>query len=314
MVRNSSADVAAFVDGIRAVISTVSGVAMLLDRDGHVLCGNSAYRALTEDGTRLDRTTDCFRQTLEDAFGTGQPSFHTLDFGSGRRIGFACRRIGGGETAGPFVLLHESGRQNVARKFINANRGMARSIRAEERARAAEFQLRKEANHWRSVSMTDQLTGLLNASGFRDQGAALLRRCEVCAVIYLDLNGFKTINDSLGHEAGDRLLADIATSLREAIRASDLAARLGGDEFALMLPGCPEEETEKVTQRIRDAVRRRFPQDRGPDLPTLILQVDSAVGCARFPEDGRTLDQLIALADGRMYADKSASRLRRAGG
>jgi diguanylate cyclase (GGDEF)-like protein len=314
MVRNSTADISAFVDGIRAVVETASGVAMLLDRDGQVLCGNDGYRALIRAGAAPDHTSDAFRRTLADAIGTRQPSFHTLAFGPDRRIGFACRRIDGRGTAGPFVLLYESGRQAVASKFATANRGIAQYLQAEERARAAELRLRQEANHWRSLSMTDQLTGLLNAAGFRNQGGALLRHCEACALIYLDLNGFKTINDSLGHDAGDRLLADIACSLKEAIRSSDLVARLGGDEFALMLPGCPEEETEKVIQRIRDAVRRRFPQDRGPDLPTLILQVESAVGCARFPEDGDTLDHLIALADGRMYADKSASRLRRAGG
>ena len=105
MVRNSTADISAFVDGIRAVVETASGVAMLLDRDGQVLCGNDGYRALISAGAAPDHTSDTFRRTLADAIGTRQPSFHTLAFGPDRRIGFACRRIDGRGTAGPFVLL-----------------------------------------------------------------------------------------------------------------------------------------------------------------------------------------------------------------
>jgi len=163
------------------------------------------------------------------------------------------------------------------------------------------------------MSMSDRLTGLYNTSGFRDRVGAALRDHEIGAMVYADLNGFKLVNDSLGHAAGDGLLKDIGQALQSVIRGGDIAGRVGGDEFAVFLPDCPEDELSKVVTRLRKAMSRRIPVTRRGDRPSEILTVTPAIGTAVYPDDRETMDDLLHLADARMYADKAAGEARRLG-
>ncbi len=152
----------------------------------------------------------------------------------------------------------------------------------------------------------DALTDLPNRVLFRDQIERELRntsRGEQFALLYIDIDEFKGINDSLGHHVGDELLKTVAARIRSCIRDTDLIARLGGDEFAVIQTaiGNITGVVEFVT-RIHDAIRQPY-QCLGHQLST-----DASIGIALAPQDGTDLDQLIKNADLAMYAAKADGR------
>jgi diguanylate cyclase (GGDEF)-like protein/PAS domain S-box-containing protein len=152
----------------------------------------------------------------------------------------------------------------------------------------------------------DALTDLPNRVLFREQIEGQLQRAnrgEQFALLYIDIDEFKGINDSLGHHVGDELLKAVANRIRSCIRETDLAARLGGDEFAVIQTavGDASDVVEFVT-RIHEAIRQPY-QCLGHQLST-----DASIGIALAPQDGTDLDQLIKNADLAMYGAKSDGR------
>lgn len=116
-----------------------------------------------------------------------------------------------------------------------------------------------------------------------------------------DLDGFKAVNDGLGHAAGDEVLRLVAGRLRDATRPADLVARIGGDEFAILCRDTGEEYIGPLLARLRKAVGEPIVLDGGT------VQVGFSVGAAR-PVDGVDSDTLVGLADDEMYADKASRR------
>ncbi|PWJ53711.1 PAS domain S-box-containing protein/diguanylate cyclase (GGDEF) domain-containing protein [Quadrisphaera granulorum] len=160
--------------------------------------------------------------------------------------------------------------------------------------------LEEELSH---QAFSDALTGLPNRALFRDRVEHALRSrgtrgpVEVC---YLDLDGFKEVNDTLGHGAGDELLVAVAERLRATVREGDTVARLGGDEFAVLLDEATgEREPERLAQRLCDAVRRPFIV-RGVEV-----NVATSVGLASTDTTGRDVQRLLRSADLAMYQAKS---------
>jgi diguanylate cyclase (GGDEF)-like protein len=122
------------------------------------------------------------------------------------------------------------------------------------------------------------------------------------ALLLMDLDRFKDINDTLGHQAGDVLLRELSSRLRKALRASDTVARLGGDEFALLLPEVRDRQAiEDVVAKVQEAVQRPF------YLQGLPLSVESSIGVAMFPRDGADATTLLQRADIAMYVAKKAN-------
>jgi diguanylate cyclase (GGDEF)-like protein/PAS domain S-box-containing protein len=155
----------------------------------------------------------------------------------------------------------------------------------------------------------DPLTGLPNRLLLDDRLQQALTRAErsreSLAVCYLDLDGFKAVNDRLGHAAGDQLLIEMARRLQACVRAQDTVARLGGDEFVLLLPAPGEPaELEAVLARVSSALNR----------PVLLdgqsAEVSASVGVALYPQDGHQADALLAQADRAMYQAKRQGRQR----
>jgi diguanylate cyclase (GGDEF)-like protein len=152
----------------------------------------------------------------------------------------------------------------------------------------------------------DALTGLNNRRRFEEDLRAAMARgrrdATTGALLMLDLDEFKQVNDSHGHPAGDRLIQEIATVLRRRTRASDALARLGGDEFAVILPRCNREEARLVGEAIAEAVRQHRTDG-------VVAPVTASVGIAMFGEDPRTsVASVVSEADTAMYAAKDAGR------
>jgi diguanylate cyclase (GGDEF)-like protein len=120
------------------------------------------------------------------------------------------------------------------------------------------------------------------------------------AVLMLDLDGFKQINDTLGHGSGDRLLLDVASRLRALVSGRQFVARLGGDEFAVVLPGAGPPGAVDVVEEIRAALEVPI------ELDGISVRVEASAGIASYPADGHTEDDLLRAADTAMYAAKEA--------
>nr|WP_298146344.1 diguanylate cyclase [uncultured Pseudomonas sp.] len=175
--------------------------------------------------------------------------------------------------------------------------GVVRDITDEK---ASVSQLQRLARH-------DPLTGLpnrLQLEEFLTQALARARtRGTRVALVFIDLNGFKQINDMHGHAIGDRLLVSLAERLRQTLRESDLLARLGGDEFVGVIEGLSlsrslHEDTRTIGEKLL------LPLTQPIDLGDLSLKVGASLGIAMFPEHGPNTDSLIHVADQAMYAAK----------
>jgi diguanylate cyclase (GGDEF)-like protein len=164
----------------------------------------------------------------------------------------------------------------------------------------AEEKIRHNAHH-------DLLTGLPNRRLFLDrleQEVKHAKRSSLSlALLFIDLDGFKEVNDSLGHEAGDRLLCGVAERLNACVREEDTIARLGGDEFTVILTGAEQrKDVEIVAQGIIDAVAMPF------HIAKQIVQVSASIGGAFYLHDASSPDALLSAADQAMYkAKKSGS-------
>jgi len=182
---------------------------------------------------------------------------------------------------------------------------LARSLRyAIERQRMIS-QLRKARELERHMANHDALTGLPNRQLFYDRlGQAMghsRREGESVAVLFLDLDDFKLLNDSLGHDVGDRLLKTVAERVQACIRESDTAARLGGDEFTFILYGVePLEFPSAVAQKILDAVAEPVAFEDHQ------LFVTGSIGISVFPADGDDIETIVRNADMAMYRAKAA--------
>ena len=153
----------------------------------------------------------------------------------------------------------------------------------------------------------DALTGLANRRGLYTDGQARLTKAtdRRRALLLLDLDKFKEVNDSLGHHAGDQLLVEIAARLRGQLRERDLLARLGGDEFAVLLEDVGLDEASSIAEELRARLAEPFTPLAGPSaLGSLTLHSTVSIGIARFPDDGVDLSALLRKADIAMYKAK----------
>ena len=187
-------------------------------------------------------------------------------------------------------LFDETGRPRGA---IGASLDITERKRAEE-------QIKGLAYH-------DSLTGLPNRRLFQDRLSIAVaqahRNTQRLAVLFLDLDRFKPVNDTLGHAAGDRLIQDVAERLRTCLREGDTVARLGGDEFTLLLPGLAQMvDAARVADKVLETLR----------VPFLIegheLFVTASIGISLYPEDGRDVESLVKNADAAMYRAKQQGR------
>lgn len=151
-------------------------------------------------------------------------------------------------------------------------------------------------------ALRDPLTGILNRRGFEKLASESIAGHEQGAVLYLDLNNFKSINDRFGHQAGDALLKAFGHRLEFCLRPEDILSRLGGDEFAIVLPGVSVEDAKHVARRLVDTAFEAY------IIQGQEIECAASVGIALMPEHGTDLWHLVSVADQAMYSSKQISR------
>ena len=161
----------------------------------------------------------------------------------------------------------------------------------------------------RALSVRDPLTGLYNRRYMeetfdREIQRAIRKQQQLC-VIMADIDGFKEINDTVGHVLGDKVLIKVSALLMKNIRTSDVACRYGGDEFCLILPDCTLEEGIRRAEALRRVIERL-----GEYAEAKIDRVTLSLGVAAMPESGITREELLAAADSALYSSKRAGRNR----
>lgn len=169
-----------------------------------------------------------------------------------------------------------------------------------------QFRAVESDNHqWRQLARHDPLTSLPNRKAFTEAAQGVLTRAEMDkstgAVLMLDLDGFKPINDSFGHATGDRILIALAETLASTARATDVVTRLGGDEFAMLCPKLHgEDDIRHFCHRLLAAI------ELIPDRICPGSRLGASIGIAVYPDAGYNLDHLLGRADKAMYAAKQA--------
>jgi diguanylate cyclase (GGDEF)-like protein/PAS domain S-box-containing protein len=239
--------------------------------------------------------------TLEEMLGR-----HVLSFIAPEHVGRVLAVMGAGQETGyELAVLHKDGTEIpvefIVRTMLRNGERMRMTIVRDIRDRhAAQARIHHLAHH-------DALTGLPNRNAFMerlDQRMAVAREGgPPLALLFIDLDHFKRINDSLGHLVGDTLLKTVAARITAGLRASDLVARFGGDEFMVMLGGATrradvEEVANKLLRAIEVPVEAEGQQ----------LSVTPSIGIALFPGDAQTPAELIKHADTAMYSAKSRGR------
>ncbi|MEV6851954.1 bifunctional diguanylate cyclase/phosphodiesterase [Actinoplanes sp. NPDC051411] len=221
-----------------------------------------------------------------------------LDPESGLRLAQALRQVAGrpyATTVLEITVQHRDGRRRQAEMTITnllgdpSVAGLVLNTRDISERKELQDQLVHEAYH-------DALTQLANRALFRERVAEALRRRgddEDVTVLFLDLDGFKEVNDSLGHLAGDQLLVQVADRLRASVREGDVVARFGGDEFAVLIESpIGVEEAESVAQRIVDVLEEPFASE------TRNIHVQASIGLASFKDIGNSgIGEILELAD-----------------
>ena len=176
---------------------------------------------------------------------------------------------------------------------------MLQAVDVTERRRMTD-ELEFEANH-------DHLTGLLNRRSFERaldaHEATIARYGPEGALLMIDLDNFKAVNDTLGHAAGDQVLIEVARAIWSRLRGTDVVARLGGDEFAVLLPKATGADAAKVAEAIVEAIRSTVPAGAG-----VTASPSASVGAAAYSPALRGRDEIVAAADRALYAAKAAGR------
>jgi len=194
--------------------------------------------------------------------------------------------------------LHKDAAGNLF--LVGAIRDITDRKRREDALEQKNAELSHQAYH-------DALTGLPNRKMFYESLHQALERAssnqELVALLFLDLDGFKSINDTLGHNVGDLLLQAVASRLKNCLRGSDTISRLGGDEFTVILPAIPgNEEAAKVAEKICEAIMQPFIFEEHT------VSVTTSIGISLYPIDGQESDILVKNADAAMYRAKELGK------
>ncbi len=279
-------------EGRLAKFMQASTEGIVFQKDGRVVDVNPPMCELI--GYRLDEML-------------GRPK---LDFIAQEQVAkVAAVMVSGQETAYESILVDKLGRQ-IPVEFI-----VRTMLRGGERLRMTIVRDLRDQHatqaHIHHLAHRDTLTGLPNRMSFMEQLDQLLLGAKAdgsrMALLFIDLDHFKRVNDSLGHLVGDTLLRTVAARITSSLRATDIVARFGGDEFMVLLPGLPASgepgaDVEEVAQKLLAAIELPLMAEGRP------ISVTPSVGIALYPQDGASPHELVKHADTAMYLAKSRGR------
>ncbi len=221
---------------------------------------------------------------------------HGYEGGSNRVVLLANLFIGLSVTA--IGIVAQSLRERYTRENYLLRHSLQRDVQIKD----------EERRHATYLADYDSLTGLANRLCFEREAGALIEQAAArggrVAFMFIDLDGFKPVNDTHGHAVGDRALKVIARRLRDRLRGDDLCARVGGDEFvvAMTAPAGDDHAIAATARRLADSIRRPI------ELRGCSLALSASIGVAVFPEDGTSLQRVLTAADERMYHVKRHGR------
>ena len=278
----------------QTIAEKVGDLIAVLDTDGRRIYNNPSYRQLFKNEELpvgsdsfseihpedRDRIKAVFRKTVETGVGEQSEFRFLLKDGSIRHI----------ESEGNVV--HDAA--GKVSRVIVISRDVTERKKIEEQLR--------------HVSYHDVLTGLPNRMLLSDRlkqaiAAAKRNKQDIISLMFIDLDQFKLVNDTLGHAIGDLLLKEVAIRIQDCLRDSDTAARIGGDEFVVLLPNIKRKlDTMVVAEKIRQALCQPI------DLADQTLRISSSIGIAVYPENGSEEEVLLKNADTAMYDAKKSGR------
>ncbi|MGF2038298.1 MAG: CHASE2 domain-containing protein [Nostoc sp. CmiVER01] len=248
---------------------------------------------------------DVFRQQDELVFRTQKPQEHEEEFtnADGQTHKIATKRSLHKDSAGNFFLVGVI-RDITQRKLMEEQL----KLTAAELSRSNK-ELKLKEHHLRHLAYHDPLTGLSNRKFFAEQLCESLYWAQhnklLLGLLFIDLDGFKQINDTLGHEVGDRLLMTIAGRLSNSLRASDTVSRLGGDEFTVILRAIPNVQiAAKVATKILTSISKPIILDGYP------IRVSASIGISIYPYNSQDSETLMKQADAAMYRAKHQGKNR----
>ncbi|NMG58916.1 CHASE2 domain-containing protein [Geitlerinema sp. P-1104] len=292
---------------LQSIINTIPDPIFVKDTELRSVVLNQAYSELVGYplNTLLNRSefeifpqeqAQAFRQEDESVLQTGcdRETEETLTDAQGNLHILATKRSLHSDGAGNHFLIGVI-RDITERKLLEDQLKQVAAELAQSNAA-----LKQDANH-------DELTGLPNRKLFQERLKQSIEWAEghqkLVGVMFLDLDGFKEVNDTLGHASGDILLQHVAKRLSGSLRGSDTVARLGGDEFTVILPGIPSiADAERVAQKIVKTLSEPFELEEGT------VSVTTSLGICLYPTHGHQLDALIHLADEAMFDAKKQGK------
>jgi len=279
---------------LRSITEAIPAIVVVVDAEGRYRFVNSAFEHWY--GTPRERIIGC---TLPQVLGL-------LEYEKTRE--WSDRALAGETVHFERRYQHADGIQNLAISYIPLllDNGQADGFVGVSQDITHH---RQEQGRLRQLAQRDGLTGLVNRAGFEEH----LERClddgegDGLALLYIDLDHFKPVNDEFGHPVGDRVLQDFAARLREAVRPTDVSARLGGDEFAVVLKGVRDlANANRVADKIVAAARAPF------EVDGKTLHIGASVGVAFGIQPGTGWRDLVSHADTLLYEAKKAGRGQRA--
>ncbi|HVL34370.1 MAG TPA: EAL domain-containing protein, partial [Burkholderiales bacterium] len=225
---------------------------------------------------------------------------------AGEEVQFELNTDEGGRTLQVSCVPHRAAEGGVLGFYMLGNDVTALK-RAQEDLRFAALQLQHDARRLEFLAHHDTLTGLPNRAMFHERAREAIaharRHDKTAAVLFIDLDNFKQVNDGLGHDVGDGLLKVVASRLRSCVRGDDFIARIGGDEFCVLLQDIGEpREAAAVAQKLLHELGKEYRVGEYQVTP------GASIGIACVPQDGNDVATLLRLADAAMYRAKEAGR------
>lgn len=294
-----------------------SGELLIITPSNNLLEAVASWGAMVSRGNTADKESSYHMLSADNCWALRRGQLHLT---RKRTIDMRCKHVGPssgsdicvpliaqGEAIGVYhLMIVEAGEDSYGENLLNEKEQLAMSISKQISLALSNLKLREELH---DMAIHDPLTGVFNRrymeEYFRQEIYRAARKGRSIGVIMLDLDHFKTVNDTLGHEAGDIVLKEIGIFLSDNIRKSDIVCRIGGDEFVIIMPEEPLEVTiERAEQLNRDF---KLFQRKGEEKK-LLENVTLSFGVATFPTHGATPDEVLKAADQALYTAKDKGR------